>query len=107
MIDALSKYIEVESVKSTSVSETVDALSSIFARQGLPDVLVSDNAPCFTAYDFGAILSRNGIKHTTPPPYCPSSNGQAERGVRVIKDALKKSSHTGSLQYRLSKILLE
>ena len=108
MIHALSKYIEVECVKSTSVSETVDALSSIFARQGLPDVLVSDNAPCFTAYDFEAFFSRNGIKHTTPPPpYYPSSNGQAERGVRVIKDALKKSSHTGSLQYRLSKILLE
>ena len=107
IIDAFSKYVEVECVKSTSVSETIDALSVVFARHGLPDVLVSDNASCFTAFEFKGFLSRNGVKHMTPPPYSPASNGQAERGVRMVKDALKKCSFKGSLRYRLSKILLE
>ena len=62
VVDSLSRYIEVEVVKSTSVSETVDALSSIFARNGLPDTLVTDNASCFTAYEFREFLIRNGIE---------------------------------------------
>lgn len=107
VIDSLTKYIEVEIVKATSVSETIDALSTVFARHGLPDVLVSDNASCFTAFDFKSFLNRNGIEHITPPPYSPASNGQAEGGVRVIKNMLKKCSGTDSMKYRLAKVMLQ
>lgn len=41
----------------------------------------------------------------TPPPYSPSSNGQAERSVRVLKDLLKKNV-TGSFNSRLANVLL-
>lgn len=107
VVDAFSKYIEVEVVKSTSTSETIDALSIIFARNGLPDVLVSDNASCFTSFEFKSFLTKNAINHMTPPPYSPASNGQAERGVRVIKDMLKKAPSDCSFKYRLSKVLLQ
>lgn len=107
VVDALTKYIEVEIVKSTSTKETIDTLSLIFARNGLPDILVSDNAPGFTSYEFDSFLTKNGIEHLTPPPYCPASNGQAERGVRVIKDMLMKSSPNVSFKYKLAKVLLQ
>ena len=74
-VDALSKYIECELVPSTSVSETIDALRVIFSRNGLCDILVSDNATSFTAAEFRDFVKVNGIEHVTPPPYCPSSNG--------------------------------
>ena len=61
IIDAFSKYVEVECVKSTSVSETIDALSVVFARHGLPDVLVSDNASCFTAFEFNPLTPRRTL----------------------------------------------
>ena len=105
-VDALSKYIEVEIVSSTSVEETIDVLRLIFSRNGLCDVLVSDNASCFTAQQFQEFCKSNCIQHITPPPYSPASNGQAERGVRVIKDLLKKCSSAGTLKTRLAKILL-
>ena len=54
-IDSLSKYIECEMVPSTSVNDTIDALRLIFSRHGLCDVLVSDNASCFTAYELSLI----------------------------------------------------
>ena len=44
VIDSFTKYIECEIVSSTSVSETIDCLRNIFARNGLPDTVVSDNA---------------------------------------------------------------
>ena len=43
------KYIKVEIVKNTSVQETIDTLRIIFSRHGLPDVICSDNATCFSA----------------------------------------------------------
>lgn len=104
-VDALSKYIEVEVVSTTSVKETIDALRLIFSRNGLCDVLVSDNASCFTADEFNSFLDNNGIKHLTSPPYFPASNGQAERGVRVIKDLLKKYNTGESFKTRLAKVL--
>lgn len=104
-IDALSKYLEVELVKDVSVSETIDTLRMIFSRHGLCDTLVSDNASCFTAADFKEFLKNNHIQHLTPPPYNPSTNGQAERAVRVMKELLKKNV-VGSFKSRLAKCLM-
>ena len=90
VIDSLSKYIECEVVRSTSVEDTIDALRMIFSRNGLCDTLVSDNATSFSSDKFSEFLKDNGINHITPPPYSPATNGQAERGVRVVKDLLHK-----------------
>ena len=105
VVDASSKYIEVELVSNTSVKETIDALRVVFSRNGLCDIVVSDNASCFTAGEFQSFLNANGIKHLTPPPYSPATNGQAERGVRVVKDLLKKYNTGESLKSRLAKVL--
>lgn len=105
IVDALSRYIEVEVVKNTSVAETVDTLKVIFSRQGLPDILCSDNASCFTAFEFSRFVNNNGIKHITSPPYMPASNGLAERGVRVIKDLLNKLQSKDSFRVKLAKVL--
>ena len=107
-VDAYSHYIEIEIVKNTSVVEVIEALKTIFSRNGLPDVLCSDNASCFTSYIFADYLKKNGIEHITSPPYCPSSNGLAERGVQIIKQLLKKLDHNSLLSFKsqLSQILL-
>ena len=68
-------------------------------------MICSDNATCFTAFLFSKFLKDNGIKHITSAPYCPSSNGQAERGVRVVKELLKKQGTSGSFKSRLAKAL--
>ena len=104
-IDAYSKYIEVEVVKNVSVQETIDTLRLVFSRHGLPDVICSDNATCFTAAEFACFLKNNGVEHVTSPPYSPASNGQAERGVRVVKDLLNKQKKTESFRNRLCRVL--
>ena len=105
VIDVLTKYIECKIVRNTSANETIDHLREIFSRNGLPDVLVSDNATSFTAYQFKQFVTQNFIKHLTPSPYSPKSNGPGERAVRVMKD-LPKRNKIGSLQTRLSNVLL-
>lgn len=85
----------------------IDASRLIFSRNGLCDTIVSDNASCFTAKEFQDFLTHNDISHYRPPPYCPASNGQAERGVRVVKDLLKKNKSNELLHMRLAAIMLQ
>lgn len=62
----------------------------MFARFGLPDVVVTDGGPPFNSKEFTDFMERHGVKVMKSPPYNPSSNGQAERMVRVVKESLKK-----------------
>lgn len=91
IIDAHSKWIEVERLKKTTATIIIDRLRRIFARFGLPKRIVSDNGPPFSSAEFGHYLERNGIKQTLIAPYHPASNGAAENAVRTIKRVLKKA----------------
>ena len=74
---------------------TIKKLTSMFACFGLPDVIVSDNAPTFTSSELQEFLKRNSIQHRTIAPYSPASNGLAERAVRELKVRLDRVSDVG------------
>ena len=79
----------------------------MFAAYGLPEQLVTDNGPQFTAEEFAVFLKRNGIKHIKVAPYHPSSNGAVERLVQTFKKAMRASEQSGlTLSQRLSSFLL-
>ncbi|XP_045183417.2 uncharacterized protein K02A2.6-like [Mercenaria mercenaria] len=114
LIDNYSKWLEVIPMKSTTSENTIDKLRSIFSYTGLPEQLVSDNGPQFTSVTFKDFVKTTGIRHTLTPPYHPSSNGQAERAVQVVKNALKarikdnaKSVKSVSLTHLLADFLLK
>ncbi|XP_053691322.1 uncharacterized protein K02A2.6-like [Sabethes cyaneus] len=91
VIDSYSKWLEVEIMYHGTTAKMVNRkFASIFARFGLPDVVVTDGGPPFSSREFVNFLERQGIKVFKSPPYNPQSNGQAERLVRVVKDVLKK-----------------
>lgn len=70
---------------------TFDILKILFARYGLCETIVSDNAPSFTSSKFQNFLNSVGVQHMTIAPYHPASNGATESGVKIIKMALKKA----------------
>lgn len=108
VVDAHSKWLEVVPVSSTSSRITIDALRSIFATHGLPEMLVSDNGTAYTSVEFQTFMKRNGVRHVTSAPYHPSSNGLAERAVQTFKEGLKKTSATESdLPTRLARFLFQ
>ena len=90
VIDAHSKWIEAIPLKTATAFTTICQLKKLFAQFGLPHTLVSDNGPQFAAAEFQEYCQFNGIRHSRVAPYHPSSNGLAERAVRVVKDGLKK-----------------
>ena len=106
VIDSYSKWLDVAVVPSANSTNTIQSLQNIFATHGLPQVLVSDNGAPFVSAEFKEFMLKNGIRHTTTPPYHPKSNGQVERAVQTVKRALKKSS-TDSLDTQLSRFLFK
>ncbi|KAJ0181852.1 hypothetical protein K1T71_002574 [Dendrolimus kikuchii] len=91
LIDTYSKWFEAEIIASMSSEATIAALRRIFASQGLPNTLVSDNG-MFTSKEFNVFLKNNGIKHLYSPPYHPATNGQIERAIQSFKNKIKKMS---------------
>nr|CAX83703.1 Gag-Pol polyprotein [Schistosoma japonicum] len=91
VVDAFSKWPEIFPVVPPSTTKTLQILSEIFSRNGLPDMIVSDNGSQFTSSQFQEFCRRLGIIHYRFPPYHPQSNGQAERFVDTFKRALLKS----------------
>ena len=104
-VDALSKWPEVFVVNSTSASQTIDKLHTIFATHGLPVTLVLDNGPPFSSAEFRDFMRYNGIVHQRVPPYHPSSNGLAENMVRSLKQALNKAHKGDSIETKVAKFL--
>ncbi|XP_024876666.1 uncharacterized protein K02A2.6-like [Temnothorax curvispinosus] len=90
-IDSYTKWPEVFIMKNTDTSSTIEALREMFARFGLPSQIVTDNGAQLTAKEFSAFCTKNKIKHSTLPPFHPSTNGAAENFVRTFKTALAKA----------------
>ena len=64
-------------------SQTVKVhLSQIFARFGIPRVLVSDNGPEFVSSDLKQWCESLGIQKIESPTYHPRENGIAERAPK-------------------------
>ncbi|XP_008189838.1 uncharacterized protein K02A2.6-like [Acyrthosiphon pisum] len=95
LIDDYSKWIEVWLMQSTGTKSVVDKLKSCFSCFGLPAIVLADNGPPFNSENFKQFLLKNNIKYMNSPPYNPTSNGLAERGVQTIKKYLLKNVVAG------------
>ena len=107
IIDSHSRWPEVCILNKTTASMTVTALREIFARNGIPRELVTNNGPHFVSQEFGQFMADNGIRHIRSSPYHPASNGAAERLVQTVKKALLVGSREGvPLERTLATFLL-
>ena len=79
VIDEYSRFPEVELLASTSAKAFISKLDAIFARQGVPDILKSDNGLPFNGHEFEDFPNYLGFKHRRITPYWPRANGEAER----------------------------
>ena len=71
-------------------------MRDIFSRHGFPEIIVSDDGPQFTAKKLQQFCSNNGILHRTSAAYKPSTNGQTERDVQILKSAIRQAQLTNT-----------
>ncbi|XP_062574225.1 uncharacterized protein K02A2.6-like [Saccostrea cucullata] len=81
-------------------------LKSMISKYGIPDIMISDNGPQFSSYEFKEFVKSYYITHTTTSPYHAQSNGQTERMVQTMKRLITKSQdpYLALLEYRNTKI---
>ncbi|KAL8616804.1 hypothetical protein ACOMHN_017841 [Nucella lapillus] len=85
-----------------TAAETIARMKKVFSRHGIPDTLMTDNGPQFSAEEFATFAQSWGFEHITSSPHYPQANGEVERAVQTIKNLIKKSDdeYLGLLMYR-------
>ena len=68
----------------------IKVFSSLFARHGIPDFVVSDNGSQFASAEFASFAKTWCFQHVTSPPHYAQSNGKAENVVKTVKRLFTK-----------------
>ena len=89
------KAVLLMSVTSTDVSE---ALLEVICRQGVPEVILTDQGPQFVGSLVPALCAGLGINNIKTTPYHPQGNGAVERLHQTLCPTLLKACH-GSLDW--------
>ncbi|XP_014668373.1 PREDICTED: uncharacterized protein K02A2.6-like [Priapulus caudatus] len=91
--DYYSKFPIVRKIRGRATSDIiVGMMKRIFAEQGVPDTVVSDNGPQYDSYVFKQFAEKWEFRHTTSSPRFPQSNGFIERQVQTAKNTLTKAT---------------
>lgn len=93
VIDYFSRYPEVFTLRSATSKNIIISLKELFARLGVPEILVSDNGTVFRSAEFEEFLTSMGIKHHLSSNYYPQANGVIERFHGTLKGRLQKIAH--------------
>ena len=102
-VDAHSKWIEAVCTPSMSSSCVIEELRSLFAKFGLPEMVVTDNGTCFVSSEFKH-SSRLMEPSIVLQPLIIQHQMVWQRAVQTIKLGLKKV-RDGTMNSRLAKVL--
>lgn len=90
-VDYYSKFVEVKKLTSNTTSQTIILkLKEMFARFGIPKIVITDGGPQFSSDLFEAFAKSWNFEHITSTPLYPQSNGMAERHIQTVKHMLTK-----------------
>uniref|UniRef100_A0A3Q1GA47 Integrase catalytic domain-containing protein n=1 Tax=Acanthochromis polyacanthus TaxID=80966 RepID=A0A3Q1GA47_9TELE len=84
---------------STTATNAITHVKSIFARLGISKTVVSDNGPCYNCKEWQQFSMQYSFHHVTSSPRHAQANGKAEKGVHIIKQLLKKATDVKSDPY--------
>ncbi|CAN6723483.1 unnamed protein product [Malus baccata var. baccata] len=90
-VDYVSKWVEAKATRTNDSKVVADLIrTNIFARFGMPRVIISDGGSHFCNRTIEALLRKYSVTHKVSTPYHPQTNGQAEVSNREIKQILEK-----------------
>ena len=85
VVDFYSNYFEIAQLASTKSSTVIQHIKSIFARHGIPEIVISENGPQYSSEEFHQFSTTWRFAHKTSSPTYPQSNSFAERNVQTVK----------------------
>lgn len=61
MVRGKSRYFEIERLHHTTLSAVIHKMKAIFARQGIPERVISDNGPCYSSREFKSFAKHGSL----------------------------------------------
>ena len=99
VVDYYSKYPWIFQLAAISSKDVISALKFCFSEYGIPEEVIRDNGPKFTAREYQDFAAQYGFRLTTNSPYYPKGHSFIERQVQTIKSLLSKCAKDGSDPY--------
>ena len=93
--DFYSKAPFVRFVPNTGASATIKAMKSIFAENGVPMKVVSDNGPHFAASEYQNFAKRWGFGFILSSQEYPQGHALIERHIQTVKKCMHKCDVSG------------
>ncbi|CAN6554084.1 unnamed protein product [Malus baccata var. baccata] len=91
-VDYVAKWVEAKVTRTNDSKVVADFIrTNIFARFGMPRVVISDGGSHFCNRTIEALMRKYNVNHKVSTPYHPQTNGQAEVSNREIKQILEKT----------------
>ena len=90
LIDYFTKYTEAIPLPNQEAETVARALEEIFARHGMPAVILTDQGSNFESKIIKSICSLFGIEKRRTTPYHPQTDGLCERFNGTLKSLLRK-----------------
>ncbi|KAM1724341.1 hypothetical protein ACFX11_022794 [Malus domestica] len=91
-VDYVSKWVEAKATRTNDSRVVADFIrTNLFARFGMPRVIISDRGSHFYNRTIEALLRKYNVKQKVSTPYHPQTNGQADVSNREIKQILEKT----------------
>ena len=104
VVDYYSRWFDIKELPDETSHSVIKALKEVFATHGIPDVIMSDNGPQYSAEAFRQFAAAYHFTHVTSSPKFPQANGEVERAIRTAKSMQRKKKDIFSalLTYRSS-----
>ncbi|XP_044182055.1 uncharacterized protein LOC122962870 [Acropora millepora] len=101
VMDYYSRFIEI-SILLASQKSSKTRIKVHISQTRNTNILRSDNAPKFVSTEFDEFSKEYSFTHVTSSQELSQANGEAERAVQTIKNALKKEKDPGKalMSYR-------
>ena len=96
VVDYFSCYVEIVKLTSTCSEVVIGHLKTIFARVGIPEIVVSDNGPQFVSSEMKTFAVSYNFEHVTSSPRYPQGNGLTKRTVQTMKSMLTTTTTASS-----------
>ena len=95
IVDYYSRFPVLHKLGSTTSRVLVQEIKAVFAKLGVPNVIVSDGGPKYTSAEFKDFTKQWQTEHRVSSPRTLQSNGMAEHCVQTMKASLIKTIEEG------------
>ncbi|KAG1675072.1 hypothetical protein GQR58_014844 [Nymphon striatum] len=95
VIDYYSKWPEISFAENVTSRVIIQFLMHIFAREGYPDEIITDNGSQLRSEEFNAFLKERAIRPGYASLNYPQANGEIERFNSVIKNGIQAAKRKG------------